>query len=69
EIEESGEWRPNNLTILDLNMLFKANLIKESEKMVFDTQTRLTSAVAQLRDLVGSEELNAAEASLYESNV
>lgn len=52
----------------------------ESKRMVADTQNRLTSAVAELRDLVvyarshpddfqESEELHAAEAALNESNI
>lgn len=67
---EADEWKLKN----------QANLIKESEKMVFDTQKRLSSAVAELRELVvhakthpdqflESEELHAAEAALYESAV
>jgi len=52
-------------------------MIEESGKMVVDTQTRLTTAVAELRDLVvhaksrlqDSEELHAAEAALNESNI
>jgi len=67
---ETDEWKLKNT----------ANLIKESEKMVQDTQVRLSFAVSDLRALVvhakthpdqfqNSEELHAAEAALSESSV
>ncbi|KAG8761516.1 hypothetical protein FRC14_002703 [Serendipita sp. 396] len=67
---EADEWKIGN----------QGKLIQESEKMVLDTQKRLTSAVAELRELVAhtkthtvdfqdSEELHNAEAALYESSI
>lgn len=52
------KWRKytaqSSVGVLNDNVFIQRNMAAESRKMVTDTQTRLTTAVAELRDLVVS---------------